>query len=88
MVVYFYFKIRYKSAQPINRNRTGMMGYCDIVVIWKAPVEFERQLSHHEEHEDHEGKTEHIDIPSSFPSCPSWLNVCDLSFLHIRILYL
>ena len=53
----------------------------NFVVIWKAPVEFESQLSHHE---DHEGKTEHIDIPSSWPS---WLNVWDLSCLHNRIIF-
>ena len=58
------------------------------MVIRKAPVEFERQLSHHEEREDHEGKTEHIDVQSPCPSCPSWLNVCDLIFLHNgKILY-
>ena len=55
------------------------------VVIWKAPVEFESQLSHHKEHEDHEEKIEHIDIPSPCTSCPSWLYVCDLRFLHNRI---
>jgi len=27
------------------------------VLIWKVTVEFDRQLSHHEEHEDHEEKT-------------------------------
>ena len=43
------------------------------VVIWKVPVAFDRKLSHHEEHEDHEGKTEHINISSSCPSRPSWL---------------
>ena len=38
------------------------------VVIWKAPVEYDRKFSHHEEHEDHEAKTEHIVISSSWPS--------------------
>jgi len=28
------------------------------VVIWKSPVEHVLQLSHHEEHEDHEGRKE------------------------------
>ena len=36
---------------------------------WVLKVEFDRMLSHHEEHEDHEGKTDELDIPSS---CPSW----------------
>ena len=43
------------------------------VVVWKVPVEIDRQLSHHEEHEDHEVKTEKMGIPSSCASCPSWL---------------
>ena len=43
------------------------------VVIWEVPVEFDRKLSHHEAHEDHEGKKEHTDLPRSYPSCPSWL---------------
>jgi len=42
------------------------------VIIWKAPVEYDSKLSHHEEHEDHEAKTEHIVIHFSCPSCPSW----------------
>ena len=46
-------------------------------VIWKVPGEFDRNLSHHEEHEDHEGKTEHIDISSSGPSCPIEAYVSD-----------
>ncbi|CAB1084729.1 hypothetical protein D1AOALGA4SA_12239 [Olavius algarvensis Delta 1 endosymbiont] len=40
--------------------------------IYKDPVVFGLMLYHHEEHEDHEGKTEHMAIPSSCPSCPSW----------------
>jgi len=30
MVVYFYFKIRYKSAQPINRKKNGILKYLNI----------------------------------------------------------
>jgi hypothetical protein len=53
-------------------------------VIWNVPVEFDRKLFHHEEHQDHEGKTKHIDMPSSGPSCPSWLKEYYLSFRHNR----
>lgn len=34
------------------------------VDIWKVPVEFNRKSSHHEEHDDREGKTEQIDVSS------------------------
>jgi hypothetical protein len=30
-------------------------------------------LSHHEEHEDHKGKTHKFNFILSCPSCPSWL---------------
>ena len=36
------------------------------LVIWRAPVKFDPELNHHEDHEDHEGNTELIDVP---PSC-------------------
>ena len=34
-------------------------------LIRKAQVENDQMFSHHEGHEDHEGKTEHMGIPSS-----------------------
>jgi hypothetical protein len=36
------------------------------VVIWKAPVEFDRKLSHHKEHEDHEGNKKYREQADPF----------------------
>ncbi len=55
----------YRIAAGMSRIS---MGQGTIGSLW-IKFEFDHMLSHHEEHEDHEGKTEHMDIPSS---CPSW----------------
>ena len=35
----------------------------NFTLIRKAQVENDQMLSHHEDHEDHEGKTEHMRFP-------------------------
>jgi len=39
--------------------------FIDLMLIWKVPVDFDRKLSHHKEHE---AKMELILIPFSCPS--------------------
>ena len=61
------------------------------MVILKAQDRIDRLMMHYEEHEDHEGRTEQIDLPSSCTSRPSWLKWLYLRFLHnciILLLYL
>jgi hypothetical protein len=45
-------------------------------------------FSHHEEHEDHKGKTHELTFILSCPSCPPWLWLPHLSFLFNHILFL
>ncbi len=42
-------------------------------------------FSHHEEHEDHKGSSPKFTFILSCPSCPSWLYMPRMSFLHNQI---